>query len=311
MNDQIEQLKTVLTASPPRESFPMDERRKMFDAADGILGSTAPAPAEERDIDAGGVRAVLRIPEHAGPDGLIIYIHGGGFVEGSPISHRGLTLRLASYARIPLLALDYRLAPEHPFSAALDDCVQAIEWALSETNELPNSGGRSVLAGDSAGGNLTISSLLKLRDDGSAAFGKIAGGVAMSGWFSLKNQGASYDQFDGTDPVLTKGHLDEYRDLYLAGSEVSPGDSPYVDGVTADLAGLPPLRIDFGGAEILRDDSRNLANSAEGSGVKVVAKEWPDMIHAFQLFAQYVEMADQALREDADWIRSALGLGSD
>jgi epsilon-lactone hydrolase len=244
-----------------------------------------PADAVIRALDLGGVAAEQVTMPISRPDRTILYLHGGGFVTGSPRLFRHLTWRLAAAARARLLAIDYRLAPEHPFPAALDDVFAAYRWFLDEGVE-PR---RLALVGDSAGGGLALSLLLRLRDDGIAL---PAAAAVMSPWTDLALTGQSLRANSAADPMLDAAMLPRLVGAYLAGAD--PLD-PYASPLYGDPAGLPPILLQAGGDEILRDDTTRLAERLRLAGCEAVLEIWPRMPHDWHVFASLMPEARRAI----------------
>lgn len=206
-------------------------------------------------------------------ESIVLYLHGGSYIYGSIDTHLEVIARIVSATRGRVLAVDYRLAPEHPFPAALDDAVAAYRWlAAREPSQ------RIVIAGDSAGGGLALSTLVALRDEGAP---RPAGAILISPWVDLAARGgtlesnAAYDWAEPQDFVL-------WADTYLAGA--SPRD-PRASPTYADLSSLPPLLVFLGGAEMLRDQVTELASRARAAGTRVDLEIEPDMIHNGPSFA--------------------------
>jgi epsilon-lactone hydrolase len=227
---------------------------------------------------------------------VLLYFHGGGYVIGSLNSHRELVARLSRATGLSAFALDYRLAPEHPFPAAIDDAIAAYKWLLvSGVN--PNG---IVIGGDSAGGGLAIATLVHLRDAREAL---PACGICISPWVDLEASGESYTLRDAIDPMCHKQEILNPAKTYLAGHDPR---APLASPLHADLQGLPPLLIHVGEAETLYDDSARITDRAKKAGVKVVLKEWKDMPHVFQLFAPGFPETKQSIAEIAEFIRKHL-----
>ena len=205
-------------------------------------------------VDAGGTAAEwVRAPGVAAPstDGpVVVHLHGGGYTSGSCNTHRTFGVSLSAQVGAPVLMVDYRLAPEHPFPAALDDAVAALAWV---TDSVGIDASRVVLSGDSAGGGLAVSALVARRDAGAAP---IAGAVLLSPWADLAMVGASHDTEVGADPMCSRSSLGPSAEAYRG---EAPADDPGVSPAYADLSGLPPLLFHVGQVEVLRDDSVVLA----------------------------------------------------
>ena len=238
----------------------------------------------------GGVPTeIVRSKSNARSTGAILFLHGGAFMIGSPVSHRSITGRVARHTNATVFVPDYRLAPEHPFPAALDDVLAAYR-ALLALGHAPE---RIVIAGDSAGGGLVLSLCLRLRSEGLAQPGSL---VLLSPWadLTLARLAPVAD-----DALLRAAWLNQGAAAYLQGH---PARDPLVSPLLADLAGLPPTLIQAASEEILRDDSRRLAEALSSNGVSVTHREFPYMWHDFQLYAGVVPEATQAVDEIAQFI---------
>ncbi len=255
-----------------------------------------PRGVREERVDAGGVPGSVFTVEGAG-DRWIYYLHGGGYSIGSVDSHRDLIVRIARAAGANAFAIDYRLAPEHPFPAALDDAVLAWHWLLARGVD-PS---RALIAGESAGGGLTLATSLALRDAGEPL---PAGAVAISPWVDLTLRGRSIDENARFD-YLARPVLETFVRRY------APRDPrhPLVSPVFGDLRGLPPLLIQAGGAEALRDDALSLAARAEEAGVPTSLRLFDDMIHVFHVIPTLRETRE-AIREIGAFARRVTAPGA-
>ena len=225
-------------------------------------------------VEAGGVSAEWVLPPNA-PDGRVIfYLHGGCYATGSVATHRDLITRLAIAASARILALNYRLAPAHPFPAALDDTVAAYRWLL----ELGIEARQIALAGDSAGAGLALAASLKLREDGTPPPAALA---CISPWVDLAVTGPSMTTNAGNDPIVSRPMLLGWAGLYLGDHDPR---TPLASPLYADLHGLPPLLIQVGSAEVLLDDATRLAERASAAGVNSTLEVWPGMIHVWHTF---------------------------
>jgi epsilon-lactone hydrolase len=236
-------------------------------------------------IDAGGVAGELVVTPASRPDRHVLYLHGGGYVTGSPAVYRNFTWRIATAMRARVLVLDYRLAPEHPFPAALDDAFAACRW-LTAGKADPR---RTVIMGDSAGGGLTLALLLKLRDGG---LERPAAAVALSPWTDLALTGASLVRNERPDPMLTVADTRLFATSYLAGADPR---HPYASPLYGNPAGLPPTLIHAGSDEILRDDAVRMAEKMRLAGCHVESEVWPRMPHVWHLFAPVMPEASAAI----------------
>lgn len=281
-----------LLTSRPRPAHPSPEELRLgFE----ILGSRLP-PADDitcTAVDAGGVTAEWVDAPNVIPQRVIVYLHGGGYVIGSIATHRGLAGRLSRAAAARVLLLDYRLAPEHPFPAAVDDATAAYRWLLSQ-GVTP---ARMAMAGDSAGGGLTIAALVALRDAGEPL---PAAAVCQSPWIDLEGLGTSVTTKAAADPLVHKEALVQLGAWYLNGADAR---TPLAAPLYADLHHLPPLLIQVGTAEILLDDATRLAEKAIAAGVEVTLEPWEDMIHVWQLFAPMLPEGQQAIERIGAFIQ--------
>jgi acetyl esterase/lipase len=239
--------------------------------------------------DAGAVRAT--------DAPTILYLHGGGYYFCSPRSHRSIVFGLATRSRASTFSLDYRLAPEARFPAALDDALAAYRQFLADGTP-PQS---IVISGDSAGGGLALATLVALRDAGDPL---PAGGVLFSPWTDLGASGASIRTNDGADPMFSGRAIGRAAKLYLGDT---PATHPYASPVYAELRGLPPLFIQAGSTEVLLDDSRRVAETARSAGVSVELQIWPNMPHVWQIFTPFIPEARRALDGAAGFVRQVTG----
>jgi acetyl esterase/lipase len=213
------------------------------------------------------------------------YLHGGGYVMGSINTHRAMIARISRAAKARCLALDYRLAPEHPFPAAVEDATAAYRWLLAEGYK-PN---KIVIAGDSAGGGLTLAAVLALRD---AKTPLPAAAVPISAWSDMEGTGASMKSRASRDPMVANGPLFDMAKAYVGtGDRKNPLASP----LHGDYQGLPPMLLQVGDAEILLDDSTRVAEKAKAAGVKVDLEVWDDMVHVWHVYAKILPEGQQAI----------------
>ena len=236
------------------------------------------------------------IPGGSPADAAILYLHGGGYVMGSIRTHRALAARIARAAGIQTLIIDYRLAPEHPFPAALEDAHHVYGWLLQQ--KIPPQ--RLVVAGDSAGGGLALALLLYLRDRGEPM---PAAAVCLSPWTDLAGTGASIRSKAAVDPIVPVAALDFVARQYL---QTEDAQNPYASPLYGDLHSLPPLLIHVGTHEVLLDDSLRFAEKARAAGVDVTLEVWPDMMHVWHFFAPFLPEARQAIGEIGTFICKAI-----
>lgn len=248
---------------------------------------------ERERVDLGGVASTWFTPRHGPHDRVVFYLHGGGYVSGSALGYSELIARVALASAARALAVDYRLAPEHPFPAALDDATAA--WrALVASGVDPS---RVVVAGDSAGGGLALALLVAIRDGGGPL---PAAGALLSPWLDLGATGATIHEHREYD-YLTRDLLVGCADAYLAGAD--PGD-PRASPLHADLAGLCPLLVQVGGAEALLDDSRRLVARARAAGIGVDLDVAPHMVHVWHFFAALLPESRSAIDRVGAFVRS-------
>jgi acetyl esterase/lipase len=226
--------------------------------------------------------------------GVIFYIHGGGFVACSAATHRPLTASLARLSRRRVFSLDYRLAPEHRYPAALDDAVAAYNWLLTHEG-IPASA--ISFAGDSAGGGLVLASLLRVRD---AGLPPPACAVCFSPWTDLAGAGESQRSNDGLCAMFRTENAAEFAPAYLG--DASPRD-PYASPAYADLAGLPPLLLQVGSTELLLDDARRVHQKIQEANGSSRLEIYEDVAHGWQMLDGLVPEARAALRQAASFIR--------
>jgi epsilon-lactone hydrolase len=244
-----------------------------------------PAGTQVSVIDAGGVPSELIATPASRPDRHVLYLHGGGYVAGSPALYRHFTARIATAAHARVLVIDYRLAPEHPFPAALDDADAAYRWLIACEADRRS----TVIMGDSAGGGLALALLLKLRDSGRD---RPAAAVALSPWTDLALTGASLAHNARSDPMLNAADTRLFAGSYLAGADPY---HPYASPLYGDASGLPPTLIHAGSDEILRDDAVRMAQMMRAAGCHVEIELWPRMPHVWHLFAPVLPEANAAI----------------
>ena len=252
-------------------------------------------------VEIAGCHAEWLVPRDPATDKLFIYWHGGAYIMGNCATHRRLAGHIARRAGVRALLPEYRLAPEYPFPAAIEDAV-AIYQALLADGYRPEN---IVMGGDSAGGGLTMATLLSLRDAGEPL---PAAAFLISPWLDLAGTGESMQTRDGRDPWFKPQHLPNVRSHYCNEHEIR---NPLVSPVYADVSNLPPLYIQVGSEELLLSDSTRLAEAVEAGEGKVEIEIWEGMWHVFQLFVLLVPEARQANAKIAARIRGFLGIAGD
>lgn len=273
----------------------LEEMRAGSEAVMETIG-TMPAGVVVETADVGGLSGLWLRPSGAREDSVVLYLHGGGYVVQSAHSHRKLAAHLAVHSGRSVLSVNYRLAPEHPHPAAVTDALAAYRWLL-DRNFSP---ARVGVAGDSAGGGLTLALLLTAKRDGLAQPGAA---VVFSPWVDLEGTGASMASKAATDLLVNKDALTGMAAMYLAGA--SPRD-PLAAPLHGDFAGVAPLFIQVGGDETLLDDATRLATRAAHAGVAVRLQVFPEMQHVFQAWAGVVPEADDALAQAGNWLQQVL-----
>jgi epsilon-lactone hydrolase len=290
---EIDAIRDLLSSKPRPVGW--QERRHRIEE----VGSVWPVATDIRcdKVDIAGLAAEWSIAPGSDPSRVLLYFHGGGYCSGSILSHRRLVTEAGRAAEARTLAIEYRLAPEHPFPAALDDALAA--WRFLDREGIAAE--RIAVAGDSAGGGLSVALINRIGDAG----GRIPGCAwLISPWTDLTLSGSTLATKDGVDPIIHKGYLAELAEAYLpSGVEANDGR---VSPLFADLADLPPTLIQVGSCETLLDDSTRFAAAAGAAGVAVTLEIWPDMIHAFPMWNAHLEAGRQALTNAGGFIRRHL-----
>ena len=248
-------------------------------------------------VDAGGVSAEWVRSSKVREETVLLYLHGGCYATGSVDTHRDLMTRLSIASSMRVLGLNYRLAPAHPFPAAVEDAYAAYRWLLKSGVDP----GRIALAGDSAGAGLALATTLTLREDELPLPGAV---VCLSPWVDLALTGDSMDTKAAADPIVSREMLYGWGKLYLGDHDPR---TPLASPLYAELQGLPPLLIQVGSTEVLLDDSRRLADRASAAGVDVALEIWPEMIHGWQNFGAILPEAREAIDHIGRFVRSHLG----
>ena len=293
---ELEQVISLVQSREIDESQGATEgRRRSFERM--IDGFTIDVPAKYSRVNAGGVTAEWVTAEGASDSRVVLYFHGGGYIIGSPRTHRPMLAELSHASGARVLALDYRLAPEHPFPAPVEDSVAAYRWMLNEGYDPA----RIAVAGDSAGGGLTVAMMVQARYVGLPTPGA---GVCISPWVDMEGLGDSMETRAEADPMVMKEGLLLSAKTYLGGNDPR---APLAAPLYADLRGLPPVLIQVGDAEVLLDDSTRLAGVAREAGVEVQMEVWDDMIHVWHLFAPILPEGKQAISQAGEFIRKHTG----
>ena len=247
----------------------------------------------QEPVGAGGVPALWFTAPNANRDRVVLYFHGGGYVIGSNRTHAGMMSYLSRAAQARVLGLDYRLAPENPFPAQVEDALASYRWLLSQGYNPEN----IVIAGDSAGGGLTVSTLVSLRY---LADPLPAAGVCISPWVDLEATGKTYDTNAEVDPSVSRDRTIGMAKVVLAGKDPA---APLASPIHADLTGLPPLLIQVGTIEVLVDDSNMLVERAKAAGVQVELELWDGMPHVWHQHAPFLPEALQAIESIGAFVK--------
>ena len=289
---QLDSLITLLRSRPAPAVQEIAQARARFEKMGELLGR--PADAKCETVQAGSVPAEWVDAPGCDPQRAVLYLHGGGYAIGSINTHRRLAYDISAASGARVLVIDYRLAPEHPFPAAVDDAAEAWRWLLQQGFD-PK---RLAIAGDSAGGGLTLSTLINLRDRKLAL---PACAVAISPWVDLEGLGNSITTRSAQDPMVQKDGLLWMAKMYLNGKDPK---TPLAAPLHADLKGLPPTLVQVGTAETLLDDAIRIAEKMHAAGVDARLAIWPNMLHVFPLFAPVLSEGRDGCIEIGTFIRS-------
>ena len=290
---QFSKISDRLKANPNME---LEHMRFLLDELHVLTAEPTGVTYEE--VDAGGVPAIFVRPIDAAPDRVIVYTHGGGCVTNSAHSHRKLAGHLAKAAGVHALVLDYRLAPENQFPAQLEDAVTAHRW-LRRQGYTP---AHTATAGDSAGGNLAITTVLKLRDLNEPLPAAV---IAFSPWTDMESLGESFETNSKSDALVSRDMSAMMAGMYLG--DASHTD-PLANPLHADLTGFPPVFVTVGDAEALMDDGERFVNRAKAASVDAVLEYGRGQQHIYQIMAGKSPEADASIANAATWLRPRLGL---
>ena len=278
-----EQIVAMLSGGIGLEDLSVHEQRAVMEASAGMVPADSDIIA--RDVDAGGVPSDWVTAGGDGGGRTLLYLHGGGYVMGSRNTHRGLAGRIARAAKARVLLPEYRLAPEHPFPAAVEDAVTCWRWLISQGHAPQH----MAIAGDSAGGGLALATLLALKAAGDPM---PACGIAMSPWTDLEGTGPSARPGAVEDPILTPAGLLDTGRQYAGEALRNPLAAP----LHGDLQGLPPLLLQVGTRDVLLSDSTRFAEKARAAGVEVTLEIEEGLIHVWQMFPDVPEAQDAVAR---------------
>ncbi len=291
-------IRSYLFAGKAAQGTPVSlaKQRAGYDAlVETYVGHPVPLPegTHVESVDVDGIPAFWIAPPDADAERVILFLHGGAYLLGSLLSHRDLVARLSRAAGTRSLLLEYRLAPEHVFPAAVDDVLTAYRWLLAQGTRPEH----IVLAGDSAGGNLALALLQMLRD---RDIPMPAGAVLLSPWTDLAGTVESRITRDAVDPIFSGKGINGLASFYVGTEDAS---QPLISPINADLRGFPPLAIEVGSDEVLLDDSLLLAEHARAANVSVELTVWEEMWHVFQQYSSILPEGQQSLENMGRFIR--------
>ncbi|MFX0080698.1 MAG: alpha/beta hydrolase [Candidatus Hodarchaeota archaeon] len=273
----------------------VEETRTRFEQL-GVLFQI-PKDVKIEEVDINGVPAVWISTPEAAEECVVLYFHGGGYVLGSINTHKEFGSRLSRTSNSRVLLIDYRRAPENPYPAALEDAVAVYKWLIDNEGIEPQN---IIIGGESAGGGLTLATLLKLRDTGIAL---PAAALVLSAWADLDMTGDTIRSKAKLDPLANTSDLFFLASLYIGDDDPK---NPYISPMYADLKGLPPMLIQVGEAEILLSDSTRIAEKAKAAGVDVILDIWDGMIHMFQMFGSWAPEGQKATEKIGKFIQKYL-----
>jgi monoterpene epsilon-lactone hydrolase len=292
----IKTVREYRASRPDREEISIAETRQIDEEAVSHL--SLPEGASVEQVEIAGVKGEWVRTAGARQDAVLLYLHGGAYVFCSPRTHRHLVAALGEATEMTAFSLDYRLAPESPFPAAVEDAVAAYRWLLDQGF----ASGHIAVAGDSAGGGLTVAMLVAARD---AGLPMPAAAVCLSPWADLTIMAESFVGRASLDS-LTGDRLRRLGQLYLNGT----GDQhPLASPVFADLRGLPPLLIQVGTDEVLFDDSIHLVAAAKAAGVETELEVWEEMIHVWHYYHPMLREGREAIARIGEFVRARIEHG--
>lgn len=289
LNDVIHRITATFGSWGPDTTI--EQMRKGWD---DLFADVKPEVGAKREpVSANGVKAEWVTAPGASADRGILYLHGGGFVLGSIKSHGDLAERLSRAARARVLIIDYRLAPEHPFPAPVEDAIKAYRFMLDQGLKPAH----MAIAGDSAGGGLTFSTLLAIKNE---KLPMPACATPLSPWVDLENSGETMKTKAADDPMVQKHMVDQMAATYAQQTSLR---DPLLSPLHGDLSGLPPLLIQVGGRETLLDNATRIGDKAKKAGVSVEVDVWPEQVHVWQIFAGCLDEGEQAVQKLGAFMR--------
>lgn len=291
-NPQIDAIRKNLAENPViPEGASLQEMRDGFDS----MGEALPASPDvtATAVDASGVASDWVTTPSADANRAVLYLHGGGYVIGSPKSHREVMGRISKATGARVLGIAYRMAPEDPFPAAVEDSVKAYRWLLDQGLDAS----RISIAGDSAGGGLAAATLVAIRNESLPQPGCA---VLLSPWIDMEAKGETMDTRASVDPMVQRDVLTHMATTYLGDADPR---SPLASPLHADLSGLPPILIQVGDSETLLSDSTRFETALKSAGVDVTLEVWDEMIHVWHLFAPILDKGQEAIERMGEFVR--------
>ena len=273
------------------KSITIEQTRKFLDRLTSSV--QPPKDVQVESIKTKNIPAEWLSTPDSNNDKVIFYLHGGGYVSGSINTHRSFVGVLSKRNKCRCLIIDYRLAPENPFPAALEDSINIYKWLLDEIGINPKN---LIIAGESAGGGLTLATTLKIKE---LDLPLPAACMVFSPWADLANTGETIKTKKDEDPFITPQFLVDFSKMYYANHDPK---TPYISPLYGDYNGFPPLLIQVGTAEVLLSDAIRVTERAKKAGVNVILEEWEEMIHAFQLFGSFVPEGKDAMEKIAEFV---------
>jgi phosphinothricin tripeptide acetyl hydrolase len=292
---EITAVRKMLAEMSSNEPVSIADQRRNMDNISQLFPLTADYVVEPGKV--GGIEGDWVRKRGVRSDAALLYLHGGGYSLGSPLSHRHLVGAISAAANIPVFAANYRMAPENQFPAAVDDATAAYKGLLN----LGYPAGRLAISGDSAGGGLTVATLVSAKQRGLAM---PAAAALISPWADLSNSSPSYRARAERDPMIQRQSLDNFAAAYLGKQDVK---TPLASPLFADLKGLPPLLIQVGADEVLHDDSVLLHERASEAGVESTLESWGEMIHVWHFFHPMLARGREAIERIGQFLRSRMG----
>ena len=290
--------RTILRATFKNKKLSIAELRANGVKNSKMLGEVSKNITEEKN-NMEGIQAewLIPFPSSAHSEKVILYLHGGGYVTGSIEDHRMMCGLLANATETKVLIPEYRLAPEHPFPAALDDALKVYQWLLDQGYSSTN----MIIAGDSAGGGLSIATVLALKEKSGSLPAAV---VCLSPWADLALTGQSHTTKAKAEAILNKDVLHEWALCYTDESNLT---NPLVSPIHGDFHGFPPLLIQVGSEEILLDDSTLLVEKAKSAGVHVTLKIWDGMWHVWQALGDLIPENKKTFEEIGQFVQRQFG----